>query len=96
MGAICEIYWAYGLKHFMGSFWGIASVILALIASFSLLVLACKRLEVSVAYAVFVGLGSAGLVGIDMFLGELEPKKLALVCVLLVGVVGLKYTGAKS
>lgn len=96
LGVICEIYWAYGLKHFVGSFWGLGSVIVAVVASFVLLIMACKKLEVSVAYAVFVGLGSAGLVGIDLFLVGLDWKKLFLLCVLLVGIVGLKYSEGKA
>lgn len=93
---ICEIYWAYGLKHFTQSVFGITSVILAVFVSFSLLILACKKLEVSVAYAIFVGLGSAGLVGIDMFLIGLEWKKLVLLSILLIGILGLKYSGGKT
>lgn len=64
-------------------------MIVAVVASFVLLIMACKKLEVSVAYAVFVGLGSARLVGI-------EWKKLFLLCVLLVGIVGLKYSEGKA
>lgn len=63
---------------------------------YSLLILACKKLEVSVAYAIFVGLGSAGLVGIDMFLIGLEWKKLVLLSILLIGILGLKYSGGKT
>lgn len=77
IGAIFEIYWAWGLKHMVGSYWGILSIATALLLSFFCLIQACKTLEVGVAYAVFTGLGASGLVVIDMFsLGFNLPKLL--------------------
>ncbi|MFD1780462.1 DMT family transporter [Fredinandcohnia salidurans] len=89
--AFFEVFWVIGLKH-ADSFWTWTGTVIAIYISFHALIAAGKKLPVGTAYAVFVGLGTAGTV-ISEILFFNEPVKLAkllLIGVLLVGVIGLK------
>ncbi|CAM3142917.1 multidrug efflux SMR transporter [Filibacter tadaridae] len=61
-------------------------------SSFLFLYIAFRYLQVSVAYAVWIGIGTAGAVIINMiFFGESKGKwRIASVFLIIVGVVGLK------
>ncbi|WP_034584083.1 DMT family transporter [Helicobacter pametensis] len=96
IGVIFEIYWAWGLKHAVGDFWGIASIALSLMISFYCLIQACKTLEVSIAYAIYTGLGASGLVIIDMFSLGFDVTKFSLICLLLAGIIGIKLSNQPS
>lgn len=96
IGVVFEVYWAWGLKHLMENLWGILSIFIALSISFSCLIQACKTLEVSVAYTVFTGLGASGLVVIDMLSLGFNLSKFLLICLLLLGVVGIKMTNTQE
>ncbi len=91
IAAVFEVFWVIGLKHAddLGTWLGTA---IAVIISFYLLIKSGEKLPVGTAYAVFVGLGTAGTVLSDVLLFEeqLEPIKLILIGILLVGVIGLK------
>ncbi|ANV97696.1 hypothetical protein BBW65_02245 [Helicobacter enhydrae] len=91
IGAISEVVWALGLKYSTGNVWEILGIGVALGISAFCLVQACKKMEASVVYAVFVGLGSAFLTTIDMFINSLNLSKLVLIVVLLCGVMGIKF-----
>lgn len=57
-----------------------------------------QKIEVSVAYAVFVGIGTAGVVLAEMLLFN-EPfslLKISLIFILLLGVVGLKFVSREN
>lgn len=74
----------------------ITGVVLGYAASFGLLFLVLKRLDVSTAYAVWSGAGTAAiaLIGIAM-LGEPAPAaKLLSLGLIIAGVVGLNLSGA--
>lgn len=86
-----EVFWVSGLKHSSTPLHWIGTV-LAIIISFYLLILTSSKLPTSTAYAVFVGLGSAGTVVAEMVVFH-EPfhwGKIILLTTLVLGVVGLK------
>lgn len=93
LGGIVEIFWVSGLKY-ANSFWLYCLTFLGILISFCLMILATKKLEVSVAYAVFVGIGSAGIVIAEMLVfGEsIDFVRIILIGALLFGVIGLKLT----
>lgn len=91
VAAFFEVGWVIGLKHADHALeW--AGTAAAIFISFYLLIMAGNKLPVGTAYAVFVGLGTAGTVLSDILLfGEpVKVEKLILIAILLVGVAGLK------
>lgn len=66
------------------------------LASFGLLTLALKNLDVGPAYAAWTGIGAAGTVLVGMiWLGEpASIIKLVSIALVLAGIVGLQLTGA--
>lgn len=65
------------------------------VASFTLLTVALRQLEVGPAYAAWTGIGAAGTVLVGMiWLGETASViKLASIALVLAGIVGLQLTG---
>ncbi len=97
IGGVVECFWVGGLKHAAGA--GEWALVVAGIAfSFVAMMFACKVLEVSVAYAVFVGIGTAGVVLSEIFVfGEpFSAAKVGLIALLLAAVVALKFTSAEG
>ncbi|MEU5208328.1 multidrug efflux SMR transporter [Streptomyces sp. NPDC020742] len=66
------------------------------LASFGLLTLALRRLDVGPAYAVWTGLGAAGTAVYGMvFLGDVvSTLKIVSITLVIVGVVGLQLSGS--
>jgi small multidrug resistance pump len=66
-------------------------------ASFALLTLALKKIDVSVAYAVWAGIGTAliAFVGIVYFKEPLSVLKVFSIFLIIAGVIGLNLSGAK-
>lgn len=96
VAGILEAGWAIGLKYTEGFTRPLATIltVVAIIASMLLLGLAAKSLPIGTAYAVWVGIGTAGtiLLGI-LLLGEpATPGRLFFLALLLVAIVGLKFT----
>lgn len=91
IAAVFEVMWVIGLKHADTVLEWIVTII-AIIVSFYLLIAAGKYLPVGTVYAVFVGLGTAGTVMMEilLFAEPVQPAKLILIGVLLVGVIGIK------
>ncbi|WP_053218327.1 DMT family transporter [Virgibacillus senegalensis] len=91
VAAFFEVCWVIGLKHADDS-WTWIGTVLSIVISFYLLVKSGEKLPVGTAYAVFVGLGTAGTVVSDIvFFGEpFQFMKVLLIVVLLAGVIGLK------
>ncbi|WP_054958048.1 DMT family transporter [Paenibacillus dakarensis] len=91
LSGLVEIVWVSGLKH-SSTIWEWLGTILAIAASFYLIIESAKRLPVGTVYAVFTGIGTAGTVAAEMlFFGEpFKPVKVLLIAVLLAGVIGLK------
>lgn len=95
-GAVIEVGWVTGLKHAHDLLtW--TGTILAIIASFALLIKAASKLPVGTAYAVFTGLGTTGTVLLEILVfGEpFKLLKILLILVLLTGVIGLKVVTGK-
>lgn len=92
LGGIVECFWVSGLKH-ADSTLLYALTALGIIFSFSAMILACKVLEVSIAYSVFVGIGTAGVVAGEIFIfGEpFSVIKVSLIALLLFAVIALKF-----
>lgn len=94
VAGLFECGWAIGLKYTEGfsRFWPSAWTIAAMIVSFKLLSMAMRAIPVGTAYAVWTGIGAAGvaLAGILLF-GE-SREGIRILCILLIvcGVVGLK------
>ncbi|MED0587417.1 multidrug efflux SMR transporter [Bacillus subtilis] len=88
---IMEIGWVSGLKHSV-NFIEWLLTILAIAASFWMLIIASNKLPVGTVYAVFTGIGTAGTVTAEMLLfGEpFQLIKILLTLLLLAGVIGLK------
>ncbi|KMK78179.1 DMT family transporter [Alkalihalobacillus pseudalcaliphilus] len=91
IAAVFEVGWVMGLKHSSNGMEWLLTII-AIIISFSLLIRSGSKLPVGTAYAVFVGLGTAGTVLLDIIVFG-EPFRwmvVLLIVVLLTGVLGLK------
>lgn len=65
--------------------------------SFTLLTLSLKNLDVSLAYAIWSGLGTAliATIGIFFFHEHINAVKLVSLCFIIIGVVGLNLAGVK-
>jgi paired small multidrug resistance pump len=96
LAGIIELIWVPGLKIADSPIdWLAVAGIIAL--SFYLIIQATKTLPVGTVYAVFTGLGTAGVILVDVFLfGEsLSFKKLLFILLIVIGVVGLKLINEK-
>jgi quaternary ammonium compound-resistance protein SugE len=96
IAGLLETAWAVGLKYTHGFTRPIPSIltILGIAASMFLLAVAAKSIPIGTAYAVWTGIGAAGAVVLGIaFLGEsANPLRLFFVLLLLIAIVGLKYT----
>ncbi|MBA4020217.1 MAG: quaternary ammonium compound-resistance protein SugE [Pirellula sp.] len=96
VAGLLETGWAVGLKYTEGFTRLVPSVLtgLAIVASMYLLSVAARTLPIGTAYAVWVGIGAAGAVVLGMVLfGESRnPARLFFLGLLLVSIVGLKFT----
>jgi paired small multidrug resistance pump len=91
IAAVFEVGWATGLKYANDTFTWILTAI-AIIISYGILIISSTKLPASTVYAVFVGMGTAGTVAVDMiFFGTaLNIGIILFVILLLIGVLGLK------
>ena len=66
--------------------------------SFGLLTFALRRLEIGPAYAVWTGIGAAGtaIVGMAALHESVSPLKLVSIALILVGVIGLNFSGVTA
>lgn len=94
LAAIAELIGVVGLKKFSDhkAVMNFIVYIGGFAASFAFLYYSFKFLQVSTAYAVWVGIGTAGAVVINMiFFGESRsPGRMLSVVFIVIGVVGLK------
>lgn len=94
LAGLSEIVWAYGLKMthgFTEPTWS-AITIAFMIVSFYLFGKSMRTIPIGTSYAVFTGIGAAGtaVVGI-LFLNEsTNIWKILSLCLLIIGIVGLK------
>ncbi len=94
VAGLLEIFWAVGLKMSHGFSKLLPSIltIAGIVASFFFLAIALKKLPLSVAYAIWTGIGTAGTVLFGIFYFH-EPTSMAhLICVALIicGIIGLR------
>ncbi len=97
LAGLTEVGWVAGLKY-ADSFIEWVLTIIALAVSFWLLIYCSKQLPTTTVYAVFVGIGSAGAVILEMTIfGEpVSWIKIALIAVLVIGIIGLKVVTAEN
>ncbi len=97
IAALFEVGWVIGMKHAEGTV-EITGTVIAIIASFYLMIRASQALPVGTVYAVFVGLGTAGTVVAELVLFDapLNVLKIGLIALLLAGVTGLKLLSPKT
>lgn len=97
LGGVVECFWASGLKY-ADSFISYALTAIGIVVSFCCAILAMKKIEVSVCYTIFVGIGTAGVVLAEMFVfGEdFSFLKILFIVLLLVGVIGLKFVSKEN
>ena len=98
IAAIFEVLFAVGMKYSEGFTRLVPSVltVISIIAGLGFLALAMKSLPVSVAYPVWTAVGTVGTVIFGaIMLGEtLSLSKVLSVATIVIGVAGLKATGA--
>lgn len=96
-GGVVECFWVSGLKYADG-FTSYALTAIGIVVSFCCAILAMKKIEVSVCYTIFVGIGTAGVVLAEMFVfGEdFSFLKILFIVLLLVGVIGLKFVSKEN
>jgi quaternary ammonium compound-resistance protein SugE len=95
---LLEIVWATALKQSDGftRLWPSVIGITLSLVSFVLLALALRHLPVGTAYAVWVGIGAAGvtIAGIVLYSEAASTQRLLCIAMILVGVVGLRLIEA--
>lgn len=93
---LLEICWAIGLKYTNGFSNVLPSLftIATLAGSMFLLAKAAQALPIGTAYAIWVGIGALGTVimGVVLFNEPLTMLRILFLAMLLVSIVGLKYT----
>lgn len=83
------------LSNGFSALWPTVGFAVSALASFGLLTLALRELEVGSAYAVWTGIGATGTAAVGMlFLGDtVSAGKLASIGLILAGVIGLNLSG---
>ena len=83
------------LSHGLTRFWPTVGFAVAALASFGLLTLALRQLEVGPAYAAWTGIGAVGAAIVGMvFMGDAATTvKLVSIGLIVAGVVGLNLSG---
>ena len=79
-----------GFSHL---WWSIATII-GLVLSFLFLALSLKRLDLSLAYPIWTGIGAVGsiLVGLILFHDQISPLTWLFIALLIIGIIGIKVT----
>ncbi|UOY93976.1 SMR family transporter [Ectobacillus sp. JY-23] len=90
VAGLIEVIWVLGLKY-ANSAMAWFGVSIAILISFWLLFKAYKTLPVGTVYAVFTGIGTAGIVIVEAVItGAFSISKIILIAILSFGVIGLK------
>ncbi|WP_207460905.1 quaternary ammonium compound efflux SMR transporter SugE [Azospirillum sp. SYSU D00513] len=94
VAGLLEVGWAVGLKYTNGFTRPIPTLLTlaSMVASLGMLGLALKTLPLSIAYAVWTGIGTVGtaLLGILLYNEPADAVRLACIGLILAGIVGLK------
>ena len=100
VAGLLEAGWAIGLKYTEGFSRPLPSVLTVggIVASMWLLASAARELPIGTAYAVWVGIGTAGavLLGTALLGESMSVGKAFFLVLLLVSIIGLKLTGARA
>ena len=98
VAGLLEICWAIGLKYTDGFTRPLPTLftLVTLVASMFLLAKAAQSLPIGTAYAIWVGIGAFGaaVLGIALFHESASAMRLVFLGLLLVSIVGLKFTSA--
>lgn len=88
---IVEVVWVTGLRH-SALWWHYLGTAAAILLSFYLIIKATEQLPAGTVYAVFTGIGTAGIVLLDalFFRGSMSPMELVCIGAIVLGVIGLK------
>lgn len=96
IAGLLEVCWAIGLKYTEGftKLWPSIFTLTTLAASMYLLAKAAQALPIGTAYAVWVGIGACGaaILGIALFHESASPLRLCFLALLIVAILGLKFT----
>ena len=94
MAGALEIIWALGLKYSHGftRFWPSVVTLAAIAMSFALLGLSLKSVPFGTAYAVWTGIGAAGVAvtGMVMFGESSDPGRIGCLLLIVAGTIGLR------
>jgi quaternary ammonium compound-resistance protein SugE len=94
VAGLLEICWAVGLKYTQGFTRPLptALTLSAMVVSIALLGLAVRTLPIGTAYAIWTGIGAVGTVitGIVLLNEAVSAPRLICVCLIIVGIIGLK------
>ena len=95
VAGLLEIVWTLSLKqsHGFTRFWPSLVTIVAIPLSFGFLALSLHSVPFGTAYAVWVGIGAAGVAAIGIFLfGEFaDLTRLLCLTLIVIGAIGLKF-----
>jgi quaternary ammonium compound-resistance protein SugE len=98
VAGLLETAWAIGLKYSEGftRLWPSVFTAAGIVVSLYLLSIAARTLPIGTAYAVWVGIGAAGavLLGIVLLGESANPARLFFLALLVVALVGLKFTAS--
>ncbi|AFQ45365.1 quaternary ammonium compound efflux SMR transporter SugE [Desulfosporosinus meridiei] len=96
IAGVFEVIWVIGLKYSHGFTKLFPSLITlgGMVVSFYLLSLAIRSLPIGTAYAIWTGIGALGavLMGIFLFNEPVNIPRIVFICLILVGILGLKLT----
>ncbi|MBW7982848.1 quaternary ammonium compound efflux SMR transporter SugE [Enterobacillus tribolii] len=96
IAGLLEVVWAIGLKYTHGFSRLTPSIItiVAMVASMVLLAHAMKTLPAGTAYAVWTGIGAVGaaIMGIVLLGESASLARIASLCLIIVGILGLKFS----
>lgn len=100
LAGIFEVLWAVGLKlseGFTNLLWSVITIA-GMAISMGLLAYVVKFLPLGTAYAVWTGIGATGtaILGIYLFQESKEPIRLFFICLIIVGIIGLKFVSASK
>ena len=96
LAGLLEAFWAIGLKYTHGFTRLVPSMVVAaaILASMLFLSLALREIPVAIGYAIWVSLGilGAALAGPILYDQPLQPGQTAFLILLILAVVGLRFT----
>jgi quaternary ammonium compound-resistance protein SugE len=97
LAGLLEIVWAVGLKYTEGftRLWPSVVTIIVAWLSFYLLALAVRTIPVGTGYAIWTGIGAAGvaLLGMALFSEPATLPRFFFIALIIVGIIGLKLVG---